>query len=178
MLRVAGRLAPRFVRHSSSSVVAASETYQQKALRWADVLGSLTKWHSRKAWILDLDPLDRGMAFLLTEYERKLIIYSCWANMIMFPVCMWYWYGQFTHLATKPPCPIGDDSPIVNNRKSDFGWHGKFPPGYRPEQSLPRCAECRWLEFECKKQCQDRLKERGIEIWGLSKPRTQTMGFH
>eukprot|EP00397_Hematodinium_sp_SG-2012_P062699 GEMP01085145.1.p1 GENE.GEMP01085145.1~~GEMP01085145.1.p1 ORF type:complete len:178 (+),score=22.31 GEMP01085145.1:69-602(+) len=177
MLRIAGRLSPKFVRNATS-IVASQETYTQKTLRWIDILGSLTKWHSRRAWLLDLDPCERSAIILMTEYERKLLMWCTWANYAMFPMCMWFWYGQFTHLASKPPCPAIIDSEKTNNRAQDFFWHGRLSPLWNASQGGPRCGECRFLEFECKKECYDRLKEKGINVYGLTRPRTQTWGFH
>jgi len=178
MFRLAGRVAPKFVRHQTSSIVAANETYSQKTLRWLDVWGSLTKWQSRKAWVLDLEPLERSASFFMTEYERKLLMWCTWMNSAMFPISLWYWYGQFTHLASKPPVPIPSDGPSMNNRKQDFNWHGRLSYAYSAKQGGPRCAECRFLEFECKKECYDRLAAKGVDVYGLRKPRTQTVGFH
>merc|ERR1712186_129295 len=60
-------------RCATTAVVSATqETYEQKVYRWLDVMGYLTRWHSRRAWILDLDPPQRMATVMITEYERKL----------------------------------------------------------------------------------------------------------
>merc|ERR1719229_349826 len=155
-----------------SSAVAASaesETYAQTTWRWLDITGFFTKWHSRRAWILDLDPPSRAAACMMTEYERKLLLWLTFVNFCFFPFSLWYWYGQFTHLSAKPPIPLMPEYQYNNNRKVDFGFHGG---------RWKDCRECRWLEFECKKLCHDRLREQGRVILGLDRPRTQTIGFH
>merc|ERR1719476_917666 len=115
-------------RASSTAVVSANqESFAQKGWRWLDITGYLTKWHSRRAWILDLDPPSRAAAVMMTEYE------------------------------------------YMNGRKRDFSFHGG---------RWMDCKECRWLEFECKKMCHDRLREQGREVLGGRRPRSQTFGFH
>eukprot|EP00928_Gymnodinium_smaydae_P040569 TRINITY_DN274_c0_g1_i7.p1 TRINITY_DN274_c0_g1~~TRINITY_DN274_c0_g1_i7.p1 ORF type:complete len:182 (-),score=24.01 TRINITY_DN274_c0_g1_i7:149-694(-) len=152
---------------SASLVSSTSETYVQKTWRWLDVMGWLTRWHSRRAWILDADPPQRASLALVTEYERKLLLWLTWVNFFFLPISLWYWWGQFTHLASKPPCPLMPEYQYMNGRKRDFSFHGG---------RWNDCKECRWLEFECKKMCHDRLREEGREVWGLSRPRTQTIG--
>ena len=44
-----------------------------KVWRWLDVTGFMTKWHSRRAHILDIDPPQRVAWVMVTEYERKLL---------------------------------------------------------------------------------------------------------
>ena len=43
-----------------------------------------------------------------------------------------------------------------------------------------QCRDCRWLEFECKKICYDKLKDMGYNklYYWMDRPRTQTYGFH
>merc|ERR1719161_537533 len=147
-------------------VTAQMETASQKIYRWLDVMGFLTRWHSRRAWILDQDPPQRANMMMVTEYERKLYLWLQWMNLMMLPISAWYWYGQFTHLASKPPCPLPPEMPYLNARKRDWGWNGG-------EWSI--CKECRFLEVECKKECWDRLREEGVNKWGLRRPRTQTI---
>merc|ERR1719396_65408 len=157
-------------RFSSTAVVSASaESLSQKCWRWLDITGFYTKWHSRRAWILDLDPPSRAASIMMTEYERKLLLWLTFVNFCFMPFSLWYWYGQFTHLAAKPPIPLMPEYSYMNARKRDFSWHGG---------RWKDCRECRWLEFECKKLCHDRLREQGRVILGLDRPRTQTIGFH
>merc|ERR1719251_180166 len=117
------------VRAAGTTAIAAAahETMSQKAWRWLDITGFFTKWHSRRAWILDLDPPSRAASVLMPEYQ------------------------------------------YMNGRKRDFSFHGG---------RWNDCKECRWLEFECKKMCFDRLREEGRDIRGLRMPRSQTFGFH
>lgn len=170
LLQRAAQAARSGVRQASTAVVASSqESFAQKTWRWLDVTGFYTKWHSRRAWILDLDPPHRAAAVIITEYERKLLMWLTWMNFAFIPVSVWYWYGQFTHLACKPPVPLMAEYQYVNGRKRDFAFHGG---------RWHDCKECRWLETECKKLCFDRLRHEGREIWGLRRPRSQTLGFH
>merc|ERR1719324_91419 len=152
-----------------ATATAESETYSQKTWRWLDVMGYMTKWHSRRAWILDLDPPQRAASVMVTEYERKLLLWLTWVNFFFMPISLWYWYGQFTHLSSKPPIPVMPEYQYFNNRKREFTWHGT---------RWQDCKECRWLEFECKKICFDKLREEGRDVWGLRRPRSQTFGAH
>merc|ERR1719215_2240266 len=107
-------------RFASSAVVpatASSETLVQKTWRWLDVCGFLTRWHSRRAWILDLDPPQRAATVMVTEYERKLLLWLTWVNFLFIPISLWFWFGQFTHLASKPPLPLMPEYQFVNGRK-------------------------------------------------------------
>mmetsp|Transcript_79883 Transcript_79883/g.247817 ORF Transcript_79883/g.247817 Transcript_79883/m.247817 type:complete len:173 (-) Transcript_79883:138-656(-) len=163
----AGAKAARGV--STAVVTASQETFVQKCWRWADITGYLTKWHSRRAWILDMDPPSRAASVMMTEYERKLLLWLTWMNFMFFPISAWYWYGQFTHLSSKPPIPLMPEYQYMNGRKRDFSFHGG---------RWNDCKECRWLEMECKKMCFDRIREQGREVYGFRRPRTQTAGYH
>lgn len=150
-------------------VTASMETFSQKIYRWLDVGGFLTRWYSRRAWILDQDPPQRANTMMVTEYERKLYLWLQWMNLLFFPISLWFWWGQFTHLASKPPAPLPPEYPYLNARKRDFGFFGG-------EWQI--CKECRFLEMECKKECWDKLREEGVNKWGLRRARTQTIGLH
>mmetsp|Transcript_68952 Transcript_68952/g.165472 ORF Transcript_68952/g.165472 Transcript_68952/m.165472 type:complete len:178 (-) Transcript_68952:121-654(-) len=171
--------AVRFVKHatgrtmSTAVVTANQETFAQKTWRWLDVTGFYTRWHSRRAWILDLDPPQRAATVMITEYERKLLLWLTWVNLFFTPISLWYWFGQFTHLASKPPLPLMPEMQMMNARKRPFEFMSK--------NIYLDCSECRWLEFDCKKMCHDRLRAEGklkSDTWFLRKPRTQTIGFH
>eukprot|EP00929_Paragymnodinium_shiwhaense_P089794 TRINITY_DN499_c0_g1_i2.p2 TRINITY_DN499_c0_g1~~TRINITY_DN499_c0_g1_i2.p2 ORF type:complete len:175 (+),score=33.09 TRINITY_DN499_c0_g1_i2:71-595(+) len=164
-----GRLAAGSRAASSAISLNTSESFAQKTYRWLDVMGFLTRWHSRRAWILDLDPQQRASTVMVTEYERKLLLWLTWMNFLFIPVSLWYWWGQFTHLSSKPMVPLMPEYQYMNNRKRDFSFHGG---------RWNDCKECRWLEIECKKLCHDRLREQGREVWGLRRPRSQTFGCH
>mmetsp|Transcript_32574 Transcript_32574/g.92932 ORF Transcript_32574/g.92932 Transcript_32574/m.92932 type:complete len:92 (+) Transcript_32574:3-278(+) len=90
-------------------------------------------------------------------------------NLFFFPISLWFWFGQFTHLSAKPPIPLMPEYQYFNGRKRDFSFHGG---------RWNDCKECRWLEFECKKICHDKLREEGRDVLGLRRPRSQTIGFH
>eukprot|EP00747_Dinoflagellata_sp_TGD_P162662 gnl/TRDRNA2_/TRDRNA2_180509_c0_seq1.p1 gnl/TRDRNA2_/TRDRNA2_180509_c0~~gnl/TRDRNA2_/TRDRNA2_180509_c0_seq1.p1 ORF type:complete len:173 (-),score=27.11 gnl/TRDRNA2_/TRDRNA2_180509_c0_seq1:93-611(-) len=170
LIRATARVRQAGFRTVTTAVVSSSqETLSQKAWRWLDVCGFLTRWHSRRAWILDLDPPQRVSSVMVTEYERKLLLWLTWCNFAFMPFSLWYWYGQFTHLASKPPVPLMPEYQYMNGRKRDFSYHGG---------PMNECSECRWLEFECKKLCFDKMRSEGRPVWGLQRPRTQTIGFH
>merc|ERR1719408_995577 len=76
---------------SETVVTASMETFSQKVYRWLDVGGFLTRWYSRRAWILDLDPPQRASSMMHTEYERKLLLWLTWVNFFFVPISMWYW---------------------------------------------------------------------------------------
>merc|ERR1719410_3318466 len=99
---------------STAVVTASQETYSQKAWRWLDITGFLTKWHSRRAWILELDPPSRAASMMMTEYERKLLLWLTFMQFFFFPISLWYWFGQFTHLSAKPPIPLMPEYVYMN----------------------------------------------------------------
>ena len=153
---------------------AKGETAAEMVARWLDVSGFLTRYHSRKAWILDQDPVHRAHAGMLTEFERKGLIVMQAACLIFYPFGLWYWWGQWTHMQHKPPGPLPIQSPVTDNRKVPFNWHNQG-----------QCNECRWLELECRKMCYDRMREEGIEgeqltlvRWGLQRVKTQSFGTY
>merc|ERR1711957_504192 len=77
------------------------------------------------------DPPSRAAAVMMGEYERKLLLWLTWMNIFFFPISLWYWYGQFTHLSSKPPIPLMPEYQYMNGRKpqtsrpSDrsLSWH-------------------------------------------------------
>jgi len=151
-----------------------TETAAEFIARWLDVTGALTRYHSRKAWILDQDPVHRACAGMITEFERKAIMVMQFCVCVFYPFGLWYWWGQWTHMAHKPPGPLPLQCPTMDNRKVPFNWHNQG-----------QCNECRWLEFECRKMCYDRMEEEGIEPqqltfskWGLKRVRTQSFGTY
>merc|ERR1740121_1611005 len=114
-LAAAALRGPAGARAQSTIVATAeSETLSQKTWRWLDITGFFTKWHSRRAWILDLDPPSRAATMMVTEYERKLLLWLTMMNFIFFPISLWFWFGQFTHLASKPPIPLQPEYQYMN----------------------------------------------------------------
>lgn len=125
--------------------------------RWLDVTGFLTRWHSRKAWVLDLEPYSRLATPLITEYERKMVMFMGLHAYFFFAVALYFTYKGQSHGAVKPPVPSSADFPGVDGRKKDFTWHGRLF-FIAPKE---RCKECRWLDLECKKNCFESLKAQG-----------------
>lgn len=133
------------------------ETLGEKAYRWLDITGFLTRWNNRKEWIMDLDPYSRMGTVMITEFERKMIMFMAFHAYLFYIISMLAWWYAQTHFACKPPCPKPPEYPHLDGRKHDFTWHGKFYIIHPKE----RCKECRWLEPECKKKCFEKLKEEG-----------------
>lgn len=155
---------------STNAVMNPGESIQQKVLRWVDVTGFMTMWYSRKAWVMDIASHDRAAAVMVTEYERRLFLFLACFTVLFYPICFWYWYGAFNHMACKPICP-----------QMAWGTNGRLEmEKLWISNSLiaSQCKQCRWLDFECKKICYDKLAALGYNLWGLQLPRTQTVGFH
>ncbi|CAD2111662.1 conserved Plasmodium protein, unknown function [Plasmodium vinckei] len=151
----------------------APETIGQKIYRYLDITGFLTRYNNRKEWILDLDPYTRLSTVMLTEYERKLIIFLKFHVYLLFVICMYLWYHAQVHFTMKPPCPKPYAYGHLDGRKRDFTWHGKLFFIY----PKTRCKECRWLDIQCKKECFDKLKQEGHKFFinngdPLSVPKT------
>ena len=152
---------------------AAAETPKQMVMRWVDVGGLLTRTYSRRAWIMDFDSHARAREVMATEYERWLYNFLLWANLILFPMSLWYWFGEMTHMSCKPPNPLPEQQWGRGNFKVEYDF---LPFTSVVEHHF--CKKCRWLEYECKKMCYDEMREVGFHKWGLDRPKTQTAGFH
>lgn len=133
------------------------ETIGQKIYRYLDITGFLTRYNNRKEWILDLDPYTRLSTVMLTEYERKLMIFLKFHVYLLFVVCLYLWYHAQVHFTMKPPCPKPYAYSHLDGRKRDFTWHGRLFFLY-PKM---RCKDCRWLDVQCKKECFEKLKQEG-----------------
>lgn len=143
-----------------------------KVYRWLDVTGLLTRWNNRKEWVMDLDSFSRIGAVMMTEYERKLLMFLGFHAYLFSILSLVAWAEAQSHFGCKPPCPKAPEYSFLDGRKRDFTWHSKFFFMYPKE----RCKECRWLEPDCKKECFERLKKEGHTfIWNggnpLSNPR-------
>ncbi|CRH01274.1 conserved Plasmodium protein, unknown function [Plasmodium relictum] len=133
------------------------ETIGQKIYRYLDITGFLTRYNNRKEWILDLDPYTRLSTVMLTEYERKLMIFLKFHVYLLFVICVYLWYHAQVHFTMKSPCPKPYAYGHLDGRKRDFTWHGKLFFIY----PKTRCKECRWLDVQCKKECFEKLKQEG-----------------
>ncbi|KNC37913.1 hypothetical protein PFLG_02234 [Plasmodium falciparum RAJ116] len=133
------------------------ETIGERIYRYLDITGFLTRYNNRKEWLLDLDPYTRLSTVMLTEYERKLMIFLKFHVYLLFVICMYLWYHAQVHFSMKPPCPKPVAYGHMDGRKRDFTWHGKLFFIY-PKM---RCKECRWLDIQCKKECFEKLKLEG-----------------
>lgn len=134
-----------------------TETIGQKIYRYLDITGFLTRYNNRKDWILDLDPYTRLSTVMLTEYERKLMIFLKFHVYLLFVICLYLWYHAQVHFTMKPPCPKPYAYGHLDGRKRDFTWHGRLFFLY-PKM---RCKDCRWLDVQCKKECFEKLKQEG-----------------
>lgn len=125
--------------------------------RWLDVTGFLSRWTNRKQWVMDLDPYSRMGTIMITEFERKLLMFMGFNAYLFYIISMGAWWYAQNHFAAKPPCPKAPDYPHLDGRKKDFTWHGSFY-FMEPKQ---RCKHCRWLDSECKRRCFDELQTQG-----------------
>lgn len=149
-----------------NAIMAPGETLKQKALRWADIMGTLTKYYSRRVWVMEMEPFHRPYAVMITEYERRLLIWFHAILFIMFPTVMYVGYGTVAHIMIHSPMPHLPLQPGMDNRHTDFSpWTNQIDQVYTSQ-----CKDCRLMELECKKICYDRLKDLGYEIWGLDRP--------
>jgi len=153
----------------NSLAIVGTESIGQKVYRWADITGFLTRWNSRKEWLLDLDPWTRCGAVVMTEFERKLNMFIGINAYIFYCISIMLWIHTWGHLTVKPPCPKPPEYPHMNHRLQDYRWFGSLPFKY-PKS---RCKECRPLDSECKKQCFDELRAEGHKFIfnPLHKPR-------
>lgn len=147
--------------------------------RWLDVTGFFTRWHSRKAWVLELDPMSRLASPLVTEYERKMIMFMGFNAYLFAFIAFWMTWNAHSHLHSKPPLPSPEGQIGLDGRKKDFTWHGRLF-FIEPKE---RCKECRWLDMECKKRCFQSLKESGhsLKLFGghpLETPRKTLLPPH
>ncbi|KJP86357.1 hypothetical protein AK88_03990 [Plasmodium fragile] len=155
------------------------ETIGQKLYRYLDITGFLTRYNCRKEWILDLEPYSRLTTVMLTEYERKLMIFLKFHVYFLFVTCLYLWYHAQVHFTMKPPCPKPYAYGHLDGRKRDFTWHGKLFFIY----PKTRCKECRWLDVQCKKECFQKLKQEGHKFFinngdPLSVPKTVLYPSH
>merc|ERR1719454_1539017 len=80
----------------------------------------MTRWHSRRAYILDIDPPQRAAWVMVSEYERKLLLWLTWVNFFFIPISLWYWYGQFTHLSSNTSNSIDARVPVPEQPEARF----------------------------------------------------------
>ena len=128
--------------------------------RWLDISGFLTRWHCRRSWLLDLDSYSRLCTPLITEYERKMLMFVGLHAYLFFFISLYLTYKAHAHGAVKPPVPFYADFPGLDGRKKDFTWHGRLF-FISPKE---RCKECRWLDLECKKICFEGLKAQNYKL--------------
>lgn len=154
---------------AGGAVSVQDETMWQKAMRWSDFTGFWTMWYSRKAFVMDQDPWSRVHAVMLCEFERKLLLWFSRVMWFCVPFTFWAWYEEMTHLENKPCVPQPAARRDQDCRKLDYAY-------LLPDPVIQsECKDCRMFEFECKKQCYDRLREIGYPIGDLlSYPRTQS----
>eukprot|EP00922_Rhytidocystis_sp_ex-Travisia-forbesii_P029525 GHVS01043170.1.p1 GENE.GHVS01043170.1~~GHVS01043170.1.p1 ORF type:complete len:276 (+),score=60.36 GHVS01043170.1:113-940(+) len=148
------------------------ETLGEKAYRWADVSGFFTRWNSRKAWVMYLDPYTRISAIMMTEYERKLRMFININEVIMFSISIWIWWYFMNHFnAHAPPPKLTQDGLNAEHLGAHLNPFSRLPF----IQPRNRCYECRWLDLECKRRCFDKLRAEGhkfiIRQHPLSEPR-------
>jgi hypothetical protein len=145
-------------------VLNASESASQKLLRWLDITGFFSRYHSRKAWLLDLEPLDRIGALRTTEFERKFKLFRTGVSWAIWPVIIYLALGELSHLNGPVPLPVQLEFSYVNNTKTTNHIT-------RPMAFYKRCSHCRPLEQDCKKECFDKLRAEGYSVYGLNHAR-------
>jgi hypothetical protein len=162
MLRRGVRAVPQLPRRSMSFL--GEESLKQKTLRWLDITGFLTRFHSRREWIVDLDPVDRIQALRMTEYERKFKLLRTGISWAIWPIIIYLVLGELSHLNGPVPLPVQLEFGFVNNQRREF-------QGTRPMAFYRRCQHCRPLEQDCKKECFDRIRAAGYSVYGLNHAR-------
>ncbi|CEL97741.1 unnamed protein product [Vitrella brassicaformis CCMP3155] len=141
------------------------ETWAEWFYRWLDVSGYWSRWNSRKYLLLDMDPNERYKMIMMTEYERKWFMLQIGMGACHLPILFYIWILSIQHMMHKPPIPAKAPQPFVDARKTDYSWHSEAPWFWAYPKH--RCRECRWSDWECKKECFEKLKSEGYRIWGF-----------
>lgn len=156
-----------------------TENLGERLYRYADLTGFLTRWNSRKAWIMYLDPFNRLQSIMITEYERKLKMFLNLNEVLMFSLSFWIWWSFMNHFNSHPPPPRTTQDGINAEHKGSHLNPFSRLPGIQPKN---RCYECRWLDLECKRKCFDKLRKEGhkfrISQYPLTVPRYQLEDPH
>ena len=166
LIRRCTRTFPAMPTRNSVSDVTSEETTRQKVLRWMDITGFLSRYHSRREWVLDLDPLDRIGALRTTEYERKFKLMRTGFAFLIWPIVIYLVLGEMSHLNSPTPLPVQLEFSYVNNARRESQM-SRLISFYR------RCQHCRPLEQDCKKECFDRIRAAGYPVYGLNHVRVQ-----
>ena len=161
LLRRSLRAFPTQPLRAVAEPVVMRETLQQKFLRWIDLTGFLTRYHSRREWLLDLDPLDRIGALRVTEYERKFKLMRTGIAWMIWPIVIYLALGELSHLNSPVPLPVQLEFSFVNNSRREYTVT-------HPIAFWKWCSHCRPLENDCKKECFDRIRAAGSEVYGLN----------
>lgn len=161
LLRCSFRGVPQIVRRTAQ--VSYNETLGQKVMRWADITGYFTRWNSRKEWLLNLDPADRAANVAIMEFERKADMLKEGFKWVFLPIFYVLAFYDLEHLNHKQPMPQPPAGWIDANRK-DWYWHSTF-------KHYNRCNECRFADLECRKECFDKVREAGFDVYGYNRSR-------
>jgi len=153
------------IRNTAVGIIA-RETNKQKLLRWIDITGFLSRYHSRREWVLDMDPLDRIGALRTTEYERRFKLIRTGISFMIWPIILYLVLGELGHLNSPTPMPVQLDFSFVNNMRRESQMN-------RLVAFHKRCTNCRPLEQDCKKECFDRIRAAGYDVYGLNHVRIQ-----
>ena len=145
------------------------ESTKQKILRWLDITGFLSRYHSRREWVLDMDPLDRIGALRTTEYERKFKLMRTGIALALWPIVLYLVLAELGHMNAPTPLPIQLEFSYVNNNRRESQVN-------RTIAFYKRCSHCRPLEQDCKKECFDRIRSAGYDVYGLNHVRIQDKG--
>ena len=161
LLRRSIRAVPQLPARSIATQLLGQESLKHKLLRWMDITGFLSRYHSRREWLLDLDPLDRIGALRITEYERKFKLFRTGVSWLIWPVVIYLSLGELQHLNGPIPLPVQLEFGFVNNSRRES-------QASRPMAFHKRCGHCRPLENDCKKECFDRIRAAGYSVYGLN----------
>jgi len=133
------------------------ESPKEFMMRWLDVFGLLTRFFNRKVWVLEMEPVARAKAVMVTEFERKFALYL-WGSTIIFGVfTFWHVWGELNHLHVRPPSPQLHAAENFGHLNVMFDWL------CTDDVVRSQCNHCRWIEADCKKMCYDKLRDLGYD---------------
>jgi len=104
-----------------------------------------------------------------TEWERKQQWFQHKWILATYPWGLFLWYEAKTHSANMHPMPAVFTGE-AGSRSSDFRMY--------LEVSQLRNCQCSFLDIQCKKQCRDEFREKGLRVWGQYQPRKPQDAFY
>mmetsp|Transcript_6285 Transcript_6285/g.12435 ORF Transcript_6285/g.12435 Transcript_6285/m.12435 type:complete len:216 (-) Transcript_6285:833-1480(-) len=155
-------------------IPASQESAADKFYRWLDVTGFVSRYYNRKLWVLDRDPRNRVACHMFTEVERK---WDWFKNAMVWFMAPWPAYACFymmSHCFSKPPAPTSSIAyffPVTMDK-----WGENYDQTYwSPSRmsgwwtcwggKMRHCKQCPLLDFQCKRECIDDLRQKGYWMW-------------